>query len=524
MLSWKTMAVLILLALVVVVVGAPSSYLLAGRQMSRTVPTDPFTTVDTAESRDVNIPASPAGQPSADISTSELPRAHRSTGVIRPQLQGEVLLAGSSSEPSGRAPQPGVATSSEPVPASSFTAAEGDDASKKERVTTVYSVENSSLQTILPVLASIVPNAQLTMEAKEKRLIAVATPADHETIVASLKSLEKVVDVAEMDSTRGPLSKDELQLIVYAIGEKTFQTLASVLQTTAPEAMLSVGEDDKTLIVLGKSAEHEKVCNTIRSLGKKPVDVTQMAFTRGPISKDEPQLTVYAVEEMDLQTVVAIMRTTAPEAMFTVGEDDKTLIVVAKPADHEKARDTLRSLGKKPVDPNSVGADIDQTNHNYSYLLASPPTRTPFSDAGPQNPFNSAAPPSTWPATPSAGAQSQVPSGNYPSAGWKRERADPEMAKLGQADANQGQMVAKIVEQYKAATGQEEKARVKLELEEAVNEHFSLRQQRRELEVARLEARLKKIRESIAKRYEQGQQIVNRHISELLGEGDDLEF
>ncbi len=69
-----------------------------------------------------------------------------------------------------------------------------------------------------------------------------------------------------------------------------------------------------------------------------------------------------------------------------------------------------------------------------------------------------------------------------------------------EADANQGQRVAKIVEQYKAATGQEQQDKVRLEPEQAVNEYFAVRQERRELEVARLEARLKKIRESVAKR------------------------
>ena len=350
-----------------------------------------------------------------------------------------------------------------------FTAADGDDDSKKERVTTVYSVEKTSPQTILPVLASIVPNAILTIEAKEKRLIAVATPAEHETIVASLKSFEKVVDVTQIASTRsGPLPKDEIQVRVYATGEKTPGTLIQVLSTATPEAQFAAGEDDKTLIVIAKPAGHEKVSSTLRILQKKPIDVkprpggmpgkppAQTKISRyatvptRDYSKDEARFEAYATGEMTAEILMRVMRITGSETRVKPGEDGKKLIVFATPAEHEKVRSVMRSLQDVP--------------------------------------------------------------------------ADAEMVKMQQADARKEQEITELVKECKTATGDEQQAEMRSKLKTAVDEHFAVRQAKRELEVSRLEARLEKIRQSIAKRNEAREQIVDRHISKLLGEADELEF
>ena len=102
--------------------------------------------------------------------------------------------------------------------------------------------------------------------------------------------------------------------------------------------------------------------------------------------------------------------------------------------------------------------------------------------------------------------------------------ADAEMVKMQQADARKEQEITELVKECKTATGDEQQAEMRSKLKTAVDEHFAVRQAKRELEVSRLEARLEKIRQSIAKRNEAREQIVDRHISKLLGEADELEF
>ena len=65
---------------------------------------------------------------------------------------------------------------------------------------------------------------------------------------------------------------------------------------------------------------------------------------------------------------------------------------------------------------------------------------------------------------------------------------------------------------------------IKQKLEKTVTEHFEARQQRRLLELKRLEEELKRLRDSIDKRQEAQPKIVNRRVSELLGLKDEPQF
>ncbi|HQU44286.1 MAG TPA: hypothetical protein PK867_15815 [Pirellulales bacterium] len=56
-----------------------------------------------------------------------------------------------------------------------------------------------------------------------------------------------------------------------------------------------------------------------------------------------------------------------------------------------------------------------------------------------------------------------------------------------------------------------------------VENHFAVRQQRRELEVKRLEAQLQRLREGLKKRTEERQKLIDEHLSQLLG-GDEAGF
>jgi hypothetical protein len=103
-------------------------------------------------------------------------------------------------------------------------------------------------------------------------------------------------------------------------------------------------------------------------------------------------------------------------------------------------------------------------------------------------------------------------------------QVDPEMTETVKADEAKGKEVLELVKQYKAAAGEAPRAEVKEKLETLVNEHFDIRQKRRELEISRLEERLAQIRAALEKRNEARQLIVDRHIAELLGLGDDLAF
>lgn len=194
-----------------------------------------------------------------------------------------------------------------------------------------------------------------------------------------------------------------------------------------------------------------------------------------------------------------ILEAAVPEADFSVGDNGKSLVVSAPTAEFKKVANALDSLLKGPSNVPIVPTS------DYSASRVGP-VRASYPRYGP----------STGPAAGPWYYGGPATRGGEP--------ADLEMLKLEDADANAGKRVVEIVKEYKSAAEQEDQDEARSKLKQAVIEHFAVRQSRREHEVARLEARLEKVRQSITKRSELQDQIVDRHVSELLGERDDLAF
>jgi hypothetical protein len=99
---------------------------------------------------------------------------------------------------------------------------------------------------------------------------------------------------------------------------------------------------------------------------------------------------------------------------------------------------------------------------------------------------------------------------------WMREN-DPEMFKLLEADNNLDRMSRELGMEARRVP-KDKQDEVKKKLQSLVVEQFDARQQRRNLELKRLEMELKRIRESIEKREQSKQSIVERRVAELMGE------
>lgn len=112
----------------------------------------------------------------------------------------------------------------------------------------------------------------------------------------------------------------------------------------------------------------------------------------------------------------------------------------------------------------------------------------------------------------------------WPFGDWQSlEQNDPEMHKLLEADYDLERQSGELALQYRQAP-EEEREAIKQKLEKLVAEHFETRQQRRRLELKRLEDELGRLRESIDKRQEAQPQIVQRRLAELLGLENEPQF
>ena len=109
----------------------------------------------------------------------------------------------------------------------------------------------------------------------------------------------------------------------------------------------------------------------------------------------------------------------------------------------------------------------------------------------------------------------QVRPGGLPTAAG----SDPEMHRLFEADAGFERQSQELAEEYRRAP-KDKQDEVKKKLEDVVSRQFESRQERRSLELKRLEGEIKRIQASIDKRNEAKKQIVDRRVSEVLGQDD----
>ncbi|MBN2577869.1 MAG: hypothetical protein JXB10_02675 [Pirellulales bacterium] len=100
---------------------------------------------------------------------------------------------------------------------------------------------------------------------------------------------------------------------------------------------------------------------------------------------------------------------------------------------------------------------------------------------------------------------------------------DPEMFELGQKENQLEMKVRQLLDQFRVVEG-DRKEEIKGELRETVFQQFEVRQQRRRLELKRLEEELKHMQEVIERRDKARDQIIDRHISELIGVPDEMRF
>jgi hypothetical protein len=109
--------------------------------------------------------------------------------------------------------------------------------------------------------------------------------------------------------------------------------------------------------------------------------------------------------------------------------------------------------------------------------------------------------------------------GMHPDEAMRRE-ADPEMFELEESDRRLDHESHELAEHYRHAPEGPAREEIRGKLQEVVARHFKVRQERRELEVKRLQTQLERLREALERRSKDSGAIIDHRISQLLGEED----
>ncbi len=412
----------------------------------------------------------------------------------------------------------------------------------------------------LPVPGQVTPTAQYVQQATEVGYI-----QTDQTASDSVPQLPGPIGVPQAQSggaaaQRAFKSGSIPQPTTYPIGDLDGHSLVGAMTEAVPDAgFMFFEKDNKKVYVVGTPAEHERVRQVIKTLAnlKEPPVGSPATWPKGPVSAsgggrrlgtpstvlqrtfgappaggsgldatEESTPKDYSTGTLKPQAVAEILKVMlGQDAIISVTDDGKKLNVAVQSAEHEKVKSVLDSL-QRAAAPTMAGPGSPNSGP-YS-AGAFHPTRSPYGTSPARSnrawnvtPPAQAATAATYPRTTGYPANASY---SYASSLQKSAPPDPEIAKLEEADATMGKKVAEIVKEFRAAVGDEQQAKVRFKLKTAVDEHFAVRQEKQALELSRLEAQLETIRQSIAKRDKAREQIVDRHISKLLGEADDLAF
>jgi hypothetical protein len=131
--------------------------------------------------------------------------------------------------------------------------------------------------------------------------------------------------------------------------------------------------------------------------------------------------------------------------------------------------------------------------------------------------------PDGMPAGPFGGGMMMPGMGGFGGGYGSFEPDDPEMRDLVRKDSEMDRQTMDLAAKFRQSSG-EDRDKLKTQIADLVAKHFDVRQERRKLQLKRMEEELKRLREAITKRDGSTDTIVKNRISELLGEPRDLDF
>ena len=171
-------------------------------------------------------------------------------------------------------------------------------------------------------LQTLVPNMQLVLDFRERKLLAFGTPEDHARLKETLEKLD----------TGPPTADVPKQVEVYRLTRVEPANVQSFLENLFPNAELTVDAASRSLIVSATPDDHLAIRNLI--------DQLQPTQPRA----DSPVLRVHPLREAPPTNLTTMLQALVPAAQITMAADSTRLLVVASPADQDLVQKTIEQL------------------------------------------------------------------------------------------------------------------------------------------------------------------------------------
>ncbi|MFP6765016.1 MAG: secretin N-terminal domain-containing protein, partial [Planctomycetaceae bacterium] len=183
-----------------------------------------------------------------------------------------------------------------------------------------FPAKGLDVSSVTSLLQTLVPKASVTVDTSHERLLIVASLNDLATVENVLKQV--VIEDADGEPT----------LKSYAIAPQvTLTSLTTLLTSLVPEAKITSDEPKRRLLIVASTRDHQVVQAAIEQVETD---------TGGEL----PELKFYPLTKSDGENAVSVLRTMAPDSLITYEKAAQRLSVVATRADHTAIAATLTKL------------------------------------------------------------------------------------------------------------------------------------------------------------------------------------
>ena len=194
------------------------------------------------------------------------------------------------------------------------------------RVLMIHNADCIDTTSVTALLATITPQAAVTVDTTNKRLLVVAAEDDQKKVTSVLEQVE----TTEENSLR-PLKSYPLQPKVVST------TITTLLATLVPKASVTTDEPNRRLLIAATEKEHALIDQVITQVQQEATGI-------------QPTLKFYPLTKLAGPTSLPVLQTIAPLAKITFQPDGNRFSIIATPDDHLAIASTLEQLEMNAAD------------------------------------------------------------------------------------------------------------------------------------------------------------------------------
>lgn len=195
----------------------------------------------------------------------------------------------------------------------------------------VYRFRSADPNTAAGILRPLVPRARMTVDNRNRSLVAHAIPADHEIITNIIAKID--------DETN---DENGARLKAYPVQSAEPSNLLNMLHTNfalQPDIRLSADYKNETILALATPEQHEKIAEFI-------AEVDKQGKVRTPH--------VYHFRTADPNAAIGILRSLAPKSQMAVDNRSRSLVVSATADEHQTIAETIKQMDVESNDESTA--------------------------------------------------------------------------------------------------------------------------------------------------------------------------